>query len=200
MELVKKSLGTWIKAAIVLTIGILCIVFGAAINQQDPEAAENAYKAISLVGGIALIVVGALCLGLAIFNFIKNKKELVSTALPGALVLALGISFVVSETILGDIFGALIYVVPFLLLALGAVLLADGVIKLITTIKEKGSLVSPIVEIVLAAAVITVGALCVNGAVIKGEVQFIIFGIILVLSALFMVLTTFVKMPGKAAE
>lgn len=199
MELVKKSLGTWIKAAIVLTIGILCIVCGAASN-QDSEAAANAYKAISLVGGIALIVVGALCLALAIFNFIKNKKELVSTALPGALVLALGVSFVVSETILGDIFGALIYVVPFLLLALGAVLLADGVIKLITTIKEKGSLVSPIVEIVLAAVVITIGTLCVNGAVIKGEVQFIIFGIILVLSALFMVLTTFVKMPGKAAE
>lgn len=199
MELVKKSLGTWIKAAIVLTIGILCIVCGAASN-QDSEAAANAYKAISLVGGIALIVVGALCLALAIFNFIKNKKELVSTALPGALVLALGVSFVVSETILGDIFGALIYVVPFLLLALGAVLLADGVIKLITTIKEKGGLVSPIVEIVLAAVVITIGALCVNGAIIKGEVQFIIFGIILVLSALFMVLTTFVKMPGKAAE
>ena len=59
MDLIKRSLSRWIQAALILVIGILCIVAGASGN-GNPNTAQNATDAISIVIGIVLIVIGAL--------------------------------------------------------------------------------------------------------------------------------------------
>ena len=49
MLFVKERLSSWIQAAIILVVGILCIVAGAAIGNNDPEAAKNTIDAMSVV-------------------------------------------------------------------------------------------------------------------------------------------------------
>ena len=94
MELIKKNLGTWIKAAVILTIGILFIIMGAT---KSADAASDANTAINVIIGIVLLVVGALALVLAIVAAALAKKGFLAVAVPGALALALGISILVEQ-------------------------------------------------------------------------------------------------------
>lgn len=200
MKFVKENLSNWIQAAIILTVGILCIVAGATLGNNNLSAASDSIKAISLVLGIALIVVGALSLGLAVFAGILAKKGFASIAYPGAAVLAVGISMVVAKYAY-DFIAILLIVIPYLLLCIGAVILGDALFTFILAIKAKETnkgLVGFIVGCVIAAIAITLGALCVgNDPVIKYGVQLIVFGIVVVLVAAFKVLFTFIKLPEQ---
>lgn len=191
MDLVKRSIGKWINAAIVLTLGILVIVMGAA-KDGSPEAAEG----ISLVLGIVLIIVGALALVLAIVGGILSKLGFASTGVAAGLTLALGISLVVGKYAAALIV-LFLYIIPFILIVVGAVILADAIFQLVLAIKLKGSVITPIIAIVIGAAAIVLGCLCVgNDPVIPQNVQLIVFGIVLCVYAVIMVLGTFFKLPA----
>ncbi len=198
MQFVKERLGKWITAAIVLVVGILCIVAGAAMHGQDVEAASDALKAISIVLGIVLIIVGALALVMSIVVAVLAKKGFVAVAIPGAVLLAFGISLV-AQPYAAELIDLFLTILPYLLLCVGAVILGDAIFNLIMGIKAKdvkGVLVGVIVEFIVAAAAITIGALCVGAdSVIPGATQLIIFGIIVCLAACLLVVLTFVKMP-----
>lgn len=198
MNFVKERLGKWIEAAIILVVGILCIVAGAAWG-NDASTAETAIKGINNVLGIMLIVVGSLALVLAILIVLLAKKGFALVAFPGAILLAVGISIVAGQYAF-NLIQILIYVVPYLLIALGAVVLLDAIFTLIFAIKDKRTkeaLPSFILGAVLGVAAIVLGALCVGkDPVIKQGVQLIVFGIVLILVACFMVLVTFVKLPS----
>ncbi len=198
MQFVKERLGKWIQAAIILTVGILCIVAGVALGGNDPEAASDSLNAISMVIGIILIVVGSLSLVLAIIAGVISKKGFAAIAMPGAILLAVGVSMVVWKYAYAFI-DILLKVVPFLLLAVGIVVLADAIFTFVlaTTKKEGGkALVGFIVACVIAVIAIVLGALCMGtDPVIKYGVQLIVFGIIVVLVACLQVLLTFVKLP-----
>ena len=197
MQFVKERLGKWITAAIVLVVGILCIVAGAAMHGQDGEAAANALKAISLVLGIVLIIVGALTLVMSIVVAVLAKKGFAAVAIPGAVLVAFGISLV-AQPYAAELIALFLLILPYLLLCVGAVILGDAIFNLVMGIKAKnvnGVLVGVIVEFVVAAAII-IGALCVGAdSVIPGATQLIIFGIIVCLAAVLLVVLTFVKMP-----
>ena len=199
MQFVKDRLGKWIEAAIILVVGILCIVAGAAWGNNDGEAARNAIEGINNVLGIMLIVVGSLSLVLAILVALLAKKGFALVAFPGAILLALGISVVAGQYAF-SLIQILIYVVPYLLITLGAVVLIDAIFTCVFAIKDKkikASLPGVIVGALVGIAAIVLGALCVgNNPVIKQGVQLIVFGIVLILVAVFMVLLTFVKMPS----
>ena len=198
MELVKRSLSTWINAAILLTVGILIIVSGALMGQNDLQSALNSqdtFDAISMVLGIVLIVVGGLALIFGICLSLYAKKSFLPVSVAPGVIVAFGISLVVLKYAAGIIV-LVVEILPYLLLVLGALVLADGVYGLIKSIKNKGSFVAPILEIVLGAAAIVLGALCVGeNPVIAQNVQLIVFGIVVVLEACLMVLSTFVKTP-----
>ncbi len=190
MELVKKSLGTWIKAAIILTIGILFIVMGAT-------GSGEADTAINVIIGVVLLIVGGLSLLLAIVAACMEKKGFLAIAVPGALAVALGISILVAKYAT-ELVLLVLYVVPYLLIAIGAVILADAIFRLVFSAKAKtvkDTLFAIIVAMVIGVAILTIGILCVNGWVIHGNVQLIIFGIVLILVAALQVLFTFVKGP-----
>lgn len=197
MDLVKRSLSRWIQAALILVIGILCIVAGASGN-GNPNTAQNATDAISIVIGIVLIVIGALAVILALVLGIMAKKGFAANAITGGFALAIGISLLCNHYAAGLI-GLLIYVVPFILIVIGSIIFADGIYLLIRGIVAKETkkvLVPSIISMVIGVAAIMLGALCLNGNVIGYNVQFIIFGIVLCVVAALMVLLTFVALPA----
>lgn len=198
MQFVRERLGKWITAAIVITVGILCIVAGAAMGGNDISAASDSLDAISMVIGIILIIVGSLSVVLAIVAGVLAKRSFAAVALPGAFLLAIGISLVVAKYA-ASLIGLLLLVVPYLLIALGAVILLDAIVTLVRAIigKNVGKvIVAFIVAALIAVGAIVLGALCIGkDPVIKYGVQLIVFGIIVVLEGLFQVLTTFVKLP-----
>lgn len=198
MQFVRERLGKWITAAIVITVGILCIVAGAAMGGNDISAASDSLDAISMVIGIILIIVGSLSVVLAIVAGVLAKRSFAAVALPGAFLLAIGISLVVAKYA-ASLIGLLLLVVPYLLIALGAVILLDAIVTLVRAIigKNVGKvIVAFIVAALIAVGAIVLGALCIGkDPVIKYGVQLIVFGVIVVLEGLFQVLTTFVKLP-----
>ncbi len=198
MQFVKERLGKWITAAIIIVVGILCIVAGAAMGGNDPETAKNALDGISITLGVILIVVGALALALGVVVTILAKKGFLVVALPGAIVLALGISLVVAKYG-ASLISILLTVIPYLLICIGAVIFIDAIINLVQGIIKKevnAILVAVIVAIVVSVAAIVLGALCVGSdPVIKWGVQLIVFGIIVCLIGVLEVVLTFVKVP-----
>lgn len=201
MNFVAERLGKWIQAAITLVIGILCIVAGAKLGSNDLSTiatAQDTLDAISMILGIVMIIVGSLSLVVAIFAVVVMKKGFAAVALPGALLLAVGISLV-SLKYAYFFIELLLRVVPFLLIALGAVIFVDAIINLVKAIrakKAKNVLVGVIVAIVVAVAAITLGFLCIGDEpVIKFGAQLIVFGIMVALAGALEFLFTFVKLP-----
>ena len=198
MSFVKERLGKWIEAAIILTVGILCIVAGAAMGGNDWEAARNALDSISVVLGIILIVVGSLAIVLGVVVALVAKKGFLPVALPGGVLLAFGISLVIGKYA-ATLIQIFLYVLPFLLICVGAVILCEAIFTLVFAIKDKkvkAVLVLVIVFAIVAITSIVLGALCIGkDPVIKTNVQLIVFGIVLVLMACLQVLSTFVKVP-----
>lgn len=202
MDFVKRNIGKWISALIVLTIGILCIVAGATMGGNDWNAAKDSLDAISLILGIILIVIGGLSLCVAIFAVIMAKKSLLAVGLLGGVIVGLGVSLVVAKYAATFIW-ILLTVVPFILVAVGLVIVADAVITLVRAIRAKAvnsALPAVIGGILVGVASVVIGFLCMslgdNEPVIPSNVQLIIFGILVALYALLMIALTFVKIPG----
>lgn len=193
MELVKRALPKWILAATVLTVGILLIVAGASYN----ESSVDAINAISTVMGAVLIAVGGLSLLLGIFATIKIKKNLAVLCAPGAMLVAIGVSLVVVQ-FAGEIILIFLKVVPYVLIALGAIIVADSVFNLVKVLKakEKKCAALTIPAFIVGTVSIILGALSIGKKpVISDQAQIIILGILLILYALVIVALTFVKMP-----
>ena len=192
MDLVKRSISKWISAAIILTIGILVIVMGALNGKEGtPEAAE----AISIVLGIVLIVVGSLALVLAIVGGVLGKTGFLAGGIVAGVTLALCISLVVGKYAAGLI-SLFLYIIPFLLIVMGAIIIADAIYGLVLAIKGKSKFIAQIISIVIGAVALIIGCLCVgNDPVIPQNAQLIVFGIVLCLYAVVIVLGTFFKLP-----
>ena len=202
MLFVKERLSSWIQAAIILVVGILCIVAGAAIGSNNLETAKNTIDAMNIVIGIVLIVVGSLSLILSVLVAVLAKKGFAAVAAPCAILVALGASILVWGYFYSFI-DILIKVIPFLLIALGAIVLADAIFTYVLALKAKEgkkALTGLIVGCLVAAVAIVLGALCIGSAntepVIKYGAQLIVFGIVVCLVACFQIILTFVKLPS----
>lgn len=198
MEFVKERLGKWITAAIILVVGIFCIVAGALWGNNDVVKAVEVLDDMSKVLGIILIVAGSLSIALAVVVALLVKKGFAAVAIPGAILVAFGISLVAVQYA-GDLLILLIRVVPFLLICVGAVILIDAIFNLVFGILKKelkAVLVGVIVGAVIGIIAIVLGALCVgDDPVIALSVQLIVLGVIICLYAILKVILTFVKLP-----
>ncbi len=194
MELVKKSFNKWIISIVVLVIGILCIVAGAASG----SAKADAYTGISMTIGITLLVVASLSLLLALCATIltKGATSFGIAAIGSAVTLALGILFVVDNSIGGELIWLLLNFIPYLMLVVGVIIAVDGVFVLIFgSAKKQAKDAAIVVEFVIAAITIVFGALMVGAdPVISRDAQIIIFGVILILYALLICASTFLPL------
>lgn len=198
MLFVKERLSKWIQAAIILVVGILCIIAGAKLGSQNPASAKDALDGISMTLGILMIVVGSLSLIMALFIAFNAGKGFAAVAAPGAFLLAIGISLVVAKY--ADTFIALMLVVtPYLLIAMGGVVLLEAIFILVNALKAKqggAALLGFVFALLIAAGAIVLGALCVgNDPVIKYGVQLVVFGVVVTLVGALQFLATFIKLP-----
>lgn len=190
----KNNLSKLISAAIYITIGVLCIVAGAKF--ASGKSGGDELETVSVIIGVVSIVVGSLTVVLAITFGILQRKSFAMVAIPGAMLLGVGASLVAYKYA-GDLIVILISIVPFLLIAVGAIMLADSIHSFVR-IKEKRVVGVFICTVIVSVASIVLGILCVgDDPVIGRDVQLIVFGIIVTLAGLFKLLSAFVKIPSK---
>ena len=208
MEFVKKSLSKWVEAILILVIGILIIVAGAQMGNTSMDALVNGngsadtIKSISLVLGWSFIVIGSLGIIGGLFASIFSKAGFAAAAISAGVTLAIGIWLVVRQQA-GNLMFVLIGFVPFVMIVVGSVLAVDAGFLGFKGFKEKNikkALPAMIFGLVIAIASIVLGALCIatnegGDTIIASNAQLIIFGIILVIYACFLVLATFVSIP-----
>ena len=198
MKDLSKKISLWITAAIVLTIGILCIVAGAAAGDK---AGADAYKGITLVLGIVSLVIASLVLVLALINSIVNKKGFAAEGLGAAMLLSIGIFFIVRETTASNLIALVLDFIPFVLIVSGSIILVDAILSIVFGIVKKtikNEMVGIIVEIVVALIAIILGSLCLiekdnRDTIINMNARFIILGVILCLFSAYVLLLSFVK-------
>ena len=198
MNFVKNNIAKWASALVLLIVGILCIIVGAATD----EAKNNAFEGISITIGVALLIVAGLVLVLALIATIASKGEakFLIPAIAVSATLALGLFFVTNNTLGGTLISIFLSFVPYVLIVVGSVIVVDAILTIVFAIIKKNNVknivIAAAMTIALAAVSIILGALMIgNDPVIKKDVQFIIFGIILVLFALLGALATFVNLP-----
>lgn len=200
MELVKKSISKWITAAIILVVGILCIVAGAVKGEDK----ANAYQGISIVIGVALLVVAALVIILALVAAILSKGDKSFGAIAGVatITLAAGIFFVADKYLGAQLITLLLSFVPYVLISAGSILVVDGILTIVFGIIKKNvkaAVITGVITIVFGVIAIILGALMLGDKpVIDMDVRFVIFGIILILFAVLVALSTFITMPKAA--
>ena len=181
MLFVKERLSKWIQAAIILVVGILCIIAGAKLGSeslQEIASAQDVLDGISMTLGILMIVVGSLSLIMALFIALNAGKGFAAVAAPGAILLAIGISLVVAK-----------YAYTFI----------EAIFILVNALKAKQggtALLGFVFALAIAAGAIVLGALCVGeDPVIKYGVQLVVFGVVVTLVGALQFLATFIKLP-----
>ena len=116
------------------------------------------------------------------------------SAIIGGVFIAFGISIIVNQYVI-ELMGLVVQIIPYLLIVLGGIILADSILSLIRAAKEKQNLTS-IIMLALAVVAIIIGALSIGGnPLIPQTAQLIILGILLILASIYIVVTTFVQMP-----
>lgn len=197
MEFVKKNISKWVSAVVLLVVGILCIVAGAVKGEDKLKA----YEGISITIGVALLVVAALVIILALVAAIisKGDKSFGAIAAIATITLAAGIFFVAEKYLGAELISILLGFVPYVLVVAGSIIAVDGILTIVFGIIKKNvksAVISGIVSIVIGAVAIILGALMLgNDPVISMDARFVIFGIILIVFAIFSALATFITMP-----
>ncbi len=191
MELVKSSINRWINAAIVLTLGILIIIMGA-----NTKASGDSADAISNILGIISIIIGSIALVIAIVIGFMGKKSFSVAGVSAGMTLALGISLVVGKYA-AALIALFLYIIPFVLIVVGAVILLDSIYTMVLAIIAKKPFVAQIVSILVGLIAAILGFLCVgNNPIISQNAQLVTFGIIVVVYGALMVLGTFFTLPN----
>ena len=169
-KLTSASIVQIIKAAFVLVLGILFCI-------------SQIGNALSVIIGIALILVGALYILNAYF---KDKRLLTSDGIMGILFIAFGIMFW-EDKMMNQVFAF----IPWILITAGVVILVDSVLRMFVacTIDMKNF----IIELVIGVIVLTLG-ICLKTIPAFAEFTSIMVGIVLVIYALMMIAGVFLNM------
>jgi hypothetical protein len=191
----QSAITTWVTAAIVLTVGILCIV----AQNADGNAAGNAYDAISIVLGVTLIVVSTLGL---VLNILVLKRAASAITLANGIILALGIYLVVEKTAAGLLYILTDYA-AYVLTVVGALFVCDAILVLVFGLVKKADvktiLVPVCVEAIIGTVALVLGILALPSVNVIDK-RLTIFGIILIVYALFLVLVGVFTFLGKSVR
>ncbi len=188
----QTAITTWITAAIVLTVGILCIV----AQNANGDVTSNAYDAISIVLGVTLIIVSALGL---ILNALVLKRTAAAETLVNGIILAAGIYLVVQKQA-GYLLHVLTDYSAYVMLVIGCLFVVDAILVLVFGLKAKADkkvLIVPVLaEFILGAVAVVLGTLALPSVNVISK-RLTILGIILITYALFLVAVGVLSFLGK---
>ena len=134
MKNLVEKISAIITAAVVLVIGILCIVANSA-----EEGSAEAFEGISLTLGIVFIIVAALALVFEIVLLVMAKGGLLlkASAISSGVLLALGIFFVTNKTAAGTLLAMFLEFVPYVMIVVGSLLVLDAIFTLVFGLIKK---------------------------------------------------------------
>lgn len=182
-----------ISAVVILVIGILCII---ANNAQEGNDAATAFEGISLTLGIVFIVVSVLALALEITLIVlaKGGALLKASAIASGVLLALGIFFCANKTSAGTLLAMFLNFVPYVMVVIGGLLVLDAILTLVFGLmakkETKAVVIVFVIKLVIGALAILLGALAMGDNWL-GNNKFTIFGIILIIYAVFTAVAAF---------
>ncbi|MBO7369285.1 MAG: hypothetical protein J6U25_03270 [Clostridia bacterium] len=171
-----KNFMPLILGGIILAVGIL-FCFEARLGVQI----------ISYIVGAALIVIGLIY---AIESALKDRSTLNAGVIAASLYIALGIT-----VIWQNLASVLLALLPILLIVLGSVILIDAFLYFFV---RKGSVLWFVVELIIAAVLIALGICILTIAEVR-NVASIIFGVVLIILAIYIIVTYFTS-SGKKKE
>lgn len=201
MELLKKSLGRWLVNILTFIVGILLIVAGAKYN-----SATGAMDAISMLLGITLIIISSISLILSFLLMVVVRKGFAASGILSGLLLSLGIWFVSYKTA-SSLILLTISLLPIVLIVLGVIFLIDSIDEFCFHFhfrfrEMEFDTAHAITLTCISLASIVLGILCVVkregglDTLIPINVQLILFGIVMMVEALFQFLTTLSLLPS----
>ena len=172
-KLKEKEVKNIAVAAILLVVGVLFCCSLAMTN-----------LVLSYVIGTSIIVAGVL----VIVNVATAKKPLLSSeGLIGAAIVAFGILFA------GNVLTSLVFrYIPFLLICVGALVIADCIIKFV---KERET-AKFVIVLIVGALIIALG-FCLKYVDGFSNFTALILGIVMIVYAIFMLASVFVKKDKK---
>lgn len=164
------NLRTLIVSIVLLVIGIL---FCCSLSMGT--------KALSIVIGISLIVLGATMLAT---SYLATKGLIAGVAIGGGSVLAIGIMFIVD-----NLAGLIIGYVPFFLIVVGSIIIVDAILAV--ALRKEGIVVF-VVEFLIGAIALVLGC-CLRYVDGFAEYTALIVGIIIILYSVYSIVKIFIK-------
>lgn len=165
-----EELKTVVLAVLLMIMGVLfCCSLAMGID------------GLSVVIGLVLMVVGVIFLLNSVLN---NKTMITMSGLIGVGVLSLGIMFIASK-----LAGLIFAYIPWVLIVLGLVLMADGLIN--KFVNKSEVMLTFVLKMILAVIAITLG-LCLR--LIDGFAEYasIVLGVLMIAYSLYMIVTLFI--------
>lgn len=186
------------EASLLLIVGILAIVAGAAINDGSSDGWKNfasfVTQALAYAVGAFVILDGVLRLIVNFYHFNKESQE--SIMLVGGFEITLGIVVIILETQFEGVFEqALLYFIATALIVIGALFLTFSIMTIVKKYADKYFM--PILEIIFGAILIGVGIFVfvlykMNGTN-SNRIVLILAGIVFVLVAIAQIVIALVQ-------
>ena len=171
-KLSNENVTTLVYAAALLVLGILF-------------CCHIASEVIGTIIGVVFIAAGA---ALLLVSLIQTKGLLSGSGLLGGILVVVGIMF-----ILGTIFGFIIEFIILAMIVMGAILIVDAILRV--TLRKEKNMIAFAIELCLGVASFVLG-MCLWFIPEFGAYAEIVFGVILILYAVYLTLTVFV-IKGK---
>lgn len=168
----KNKLITILEGAIVIALGILIAIFGAA-------------TVLDTYFGIVAVVLGAILTVVGIVALVKKAPLPFGIVLGACVAITIGVAFLTSHLSIE----ALIHFIVFVLIGLGGALALYGIYTII-----KGQMLYGIIQIVVGAVLLTLGILFITVPDFQ-QAFWIITGIVVALYGAMMVVSVF--LPKK---
>lgn len=140
-------------------------------------------KWIGIVIGVGVLLMGLITL---LGDFLKEKTLLSRAVLVGGVLTALGIYLIVDSGLVAKILG----LIPYILIVLGTCVFVDAF--LLKYVRKDRNALAFVVELLVGVALIVFGILMLTVASFKEHLG-IIFGIVLILYACYLLVVTFSK-------
>lgn len=183
MEKLSKFLSKAIVGVVMFTIAILCFV----VNSRSKNS-SGAFEAISIVMGVTFIVVASLAF---LATMLIKRRIATPEGLAAASLLAVGIFFAADKTVGGMILTYIVEYVPYELVVVGSVFIADAILILCLALKNKTNnyMIPVVAECITGGITLLLGILAFTVDGIKNN-KFLILGIILIIYSIFVILSS----------
>jgi hypothetical protein len=167
-----------------LLFAVLFLAIGIALCFATKLGTEK----LSIFCGIVLLFVGTLYI---VRSLILEKAILTAEGVKGAIVIVIGVAF-----ILNDLVTIAAGIIPYFLFAIGCEVLAEAFLKKFA-MKQAG-LLRFILQLVVGAVLVAL-SICIKFTAF-GEHTFTVTGVLFIIIAVFIALSSFVKLKGTATD